>query len=173
MNLVKELPLRLNQLFGLFARLPVDGSSQMGLFRNLSTHVFRVRNFGSSLAMRVIFFWKCLNLDVYLKNANKNREKFFSFSHKCIWTVCIELSLLWREYLPSAVHVLTKNLERFHITSRNFFQLNYLHSHQWIMVKMLALRLNQSFGPLTMFSLDGSSQMELFIHLPNHVFRGL
>ena len=39
--MVKELPLILNQCFDLLTMLPVDGSSQMGLFRHLSNHVFR------------------------------------------------------------------------------------------------------------------------------------
>ena len=41
MNIVKVLPLRLNQCFGSFAMLPVDGFSQTGLYRHLSKHVFR------------------------------------------------------------------------------------------------------------------------------------
>ena len=34
--------------------------------------------------------------------------------------VCIELSLLRRKYLPSAVIVLTKNLKSFHVTKITF-----------------------------------------------------
>ena len=82
--------------------------------------------------MRVIYFWKCSKFDVDLKNAIKNSEKVFCFSDKCIWIVCIELSLLRREYLSSAVNVLTKSLETLHITTSDFFQVNYLQSDQWI-----------------------------------------
>ena len=82
--------------------------------------------------MRVIYFWKCSKFDVDLKNAIKNSEKVFCFSDKCIWIVCIELSLLRREYLSSAVNVLTKSLETLHITTSDFFQPNYFHNYQWI-----------------------------------------
>ena len=85
--------------------------------------------------MRVIYFWKCSEFDVDLKNAHKNSEKGFCFSDKCIWIVCIELSLLRREYLSWVVNVLTESLETFHITTSDFFRLNYLHSHQWIWKK--------------------------------------
>ena len=40
----------------------------------------------------------------------------FCFWDKCIWFVCIELSLLIREYLSSGVVVLTNSLKTFHVT---------------------------------------------------------
>ena len=36
-----------------------------------------------------------------MKNAHINWERVFSFSEKCIWLICIELSLLRREYFSS------------------------------------------------------------------------
>ena len=44
----------------------------------------------------------------------------FYFWDKCLWIVCIELSLLIREYLSSAVNVLTKSLKTFHVTKGDF-----------------------------------------------------
>ena len=41
-----------------FARLLVEGSSETGLFSDISDHVFGVRNFGKTKSMRVIFFFK-------------------------------------------------------------------------------------------------------------------
>ena len=38
----------------------------------------------------------------------------FCFWDKCVWIVCIHLSLLLREYLSSAVNVLRKGLKNFH-----------------------------------------------------------
>ena len=38
----------------------------------------------------------------------------------CIWIVSIELSLPIREYLSSAVNVLTKSFKTFHITNSDF-----------------------------------------------------
>ena len=38
----------------------------------------------------------------------------------CIWIVCIELSSPIREYLSSAVNVLTKSVKTFHVTKSDF-----------------------------------------------------
>ena len=50
----------------------------------------------------------------------KIEKKFFGSWDKCIWIVCIELSPQRREYLSSAVNVLTKSLQIFHGTKRDF-----------------------------------------------------
>ena len=42
------------------------------------------------------------------------------FSDKCIWIVSIHLSLLIREYLPSAVDVLKKSLKNIHVCKSDF-----------------------------------------------------
>ena len=78
------------------------------------------------------FHWKCSNFDVDLKNAHKNWEKVFCFSDRCIWIVCIELSLLRREYSSWSVNVLTKRLKTLHVTKSNFFELNYFHRDMWL-----------------------------------------
>ena len=44
----------------------------------------------------------------------------FCFWDKSIWIVCIELSLLLREYLSLAVNVLRKGLKNFHVSKRDF-----------------------------------------------------
>ena len=62
----------------------------------------------------------------------KNEKKFFCFCHEIIWILSIELSLLRREYFSSTVNVLNKSLETLHITTSDFFQLNYLHIDQLI-----------------------------------------
>ena len=82
--------------------------------------------------MRVFFLWKCSKFDVNLKNIENNWQKSFCLRDKCIWIGCVKLPLLRREYLSSAVNVLTNNLQIFHVTKRDSFQLNYLHSDQWI-----------------------------------------
>ena len=46
----------------------------------------------------------------------KNSEKVFCFWDKCIWIVCIQLPLLIREYLSSAVNLLKKRLKNFHVS---------------------------------------------------------
>ena len=82
--------------------------------------------------MRVTFFWKCSRFNVYLKNLQSNWKTSLSFWDNCIWVCCVKVHLLRREYLSSAVNVLANNVKIFHVTKRNLFQLNYLHSDQWI-----------------------------------------
>ena len=45
----------------------------------------------------------------------------FCFWDKSNWIVCINLSLLIREYLSLAVNVLRKGLKNFHVSKSNFF----------------------------------------------------
>ena len=45
----------------------------------------------------------------------------FRFWDKCIWIVCIDFSLLIREYLSSAVNVLRKGLKNFHVSKSDFY----------------------------------------------------
>ena len=81
---------------------------------------------GSSL------FWKCSKFNVDFENALKDLEKVFRFWDKSIWIWCIKLSLLRRQYLSSAVNVLTNSLKILHITRRDFSRLNCVHRRQWI-----------------------------------------
>ena len=68
---------RLEQCLGTFTMLLLEGFSETGLFRHLSNHVFRVRNFGNTKAVRVNFFPKCSKLNLDFKNEAKNLEKSF------------------------------------------------------------------------------------------------
>ena len=43
---------------------------------------------------------------------------------------CVKLSLLRREYLSSAVNVLTNTYKALHLTKTDFFRLNYLQNDQ-------------------------------------------
>ena len=70
--------------------------------------------------MRVNFFKKCPKFNADSKNAEKNREKLFCFWDKCIWIVSIHLSLLIREYLSLALHVLRKGVKNFHVSKSDF-----------------------------------------------------
>ena len=54
------------------------------------------------------------------KTYKKNTEKILSSWDKCIWIVCIHLSLLIREYLSSAVNVLRKGLKNIHVSKNDF-----------------------------------------------------
>ena len=106
------------------------GHLQLDFLAIYLTTSFGVSNFRKIQAIKVIYFGKSSKFDAYLKNAHKNSEKVFSFCHKCIWIVCIEMSLLRREYLSWAVNVLTKSLQTLNITMSDIFQLNYVHIDQ-------------------------------------------
>ena len=88
----------------------------------------------------------------------------FCFWDKCIWIVRIELSLLIREYLSSTVNVLQKVFIIF-MSLRVTFPTQLPSQWSMNMVKTLALRLNQCFGPFTMSPVEGSSQRGPFRHL--------
>ena len=58
----------------------------------------------------------------------KIQKKIFVFGINAFEFICVKLSPLRREYLPSALSGLANSLEILHITNRDFLQLNYLHS---------------------------------------------
>ena len=121
LKLVKALSLRLNRCFGLFAMTPVERSSQTGVFRHLSKHVFLGRQFRKYISYEGhLFFWKCSKFNADSRKAEKNERKMFCFWDKSIWIVYIHLSLLLREYLSLAVNVLSKGLKNFHVSKSDF-----------------------------------------------------
>ena len=71
--------------------------------------------------MRVIFFWKYWKFNADSKTAEKYPEKIFGFWDKSVWIVCIHFSLLIKEYLSSAVNVLRKGPENFHVSKSDFY----------------------------------------------------
>ena len=81
---------------------------------------FVVGNFGITLAMRLTCFWKCSKFNADSKNTEKKWGKFFCFWDKCIWIVCIHLSLLIREYLSLAVNALRKGLKNIRVSKKDF-----------------------------------------------------
>ena len=81
--------------------VPCRGSSETGIFRHLSDHVFGVRNLKNTKSMRLIFFFKSLKLKLDFKNAEKNSEKAFCCWEKCIWIVIVSINnrilLHWKQ----------------------------------------------------------------------------
>ena len=75
-------------------------------------------------------FWECWKFKLGLRRWEKNSEKINYFWDNCIWIGCVKLSLFRREYLSSAVSVLTKIRKILLITNRNFFWVNCLHIDQ-------------------------------------------
>ena len=60
----------------------------------------------------------------YFRNPMKNPQKRFRFWDNGVWTCCAKLCTLQREYLLSAVNVLTNSLKISDQTNADFFQLN-------------------------------------------------
>ena len=48
------------------------------------------------------------------------QKKFFCFWDKCIRVGCVKFPLVRREYLSSAVNILTNSLKIFYVFKRNF-----------------------------------------------------
>ena len=80
--MVKLVPFQFQQCFGLVTMLLFKGSSQMGLFRYLSNHVFRVRNFKNKSAMRVAFFKKMFKFECKFPKRKEKGRKYFFFYRK-------------------------------------------------------------------------------------------
>ena len=57
--------------------LLVKGTSETGIFKNLSNHVLGVRNFGTIKALRVIFFFKIFNIESRFQKMQQEAEKIF------------------------------------------------------------------------------------------------
>ena len=60
----------------------------------------------------------------------KIQKKAVCFCDNIIRIGCVNLSLLRREYLSSAVNVLTNTYKALHLTKTDFSQLNYLQNDQ-------------------------------------------
>ena len=114
-----------------FTMFLMKRSSKTGLFRHLSNHVLRVRNFGNTKAVRLIVFFKMFKINLDFKNAAKNWEKIFCFWDNCIWIGIVKLSLLRTGYFSSAANVWTSSLKIFQVNKRDLFQLNWLDSDHW------------------------------------------
>ena len=76
------------------------------------------------------FFWKCSKFNVDFENLRKNPEKAFYFWDNYVRNGCVKLSVLRREYLSSAVNVLTNSYKSLRLTKTDFFWLNYLPNDQ-------------------------------------------
>ena len=60
----------------------------------------------------------------------KKITKSFLFGDNCVRIGCVKLSLLRREYLSSAVNVLTNSYNAFRLTKTEFLRFNYLPNDQ-------------------------------------------
>ena len=75
------------------------------------------------------FFWKCSPFHVDFRKAIKNPEKIFYFKDNGVWTCRVKVCILRREYVFSAVNVLTNSPNILDLTKADFFQLNLSQTH--------------------------------------------
>ena len=64
------------------------------------------------------------------KMQEKIEQKLLCFWDDCVGIGCVKYSLLRREYLSSAVNVLTNTYKAFRLTKTDFFRLNFLQNDQ-------------------------------------------
>ena len=128
--MVKVLSFRLQQCFGTFNMLLVEGPFETEFLDIFLTTFSLVHKFKNTWAMRVIFFLKLVKIESKFRKWKKNLEIFFRFWDKCIWICFSKLPPLRRECLSSAVNGLTKSPKILHITKRDFFNPNCLHRDQ-------------------------------------------
>ena len=96
------------------------------------TTVFRVRNFQNNERCESSFFWNFENFIYISKIPKKCREKVLTFRENSILTGYLKLSLLRRQ---STVNMLKNSPDILPIIKTNFFELDCLHSGQWISQK--------------------------------------
>ena len=123
-NMIMAFSLILNQCSARFPCRLSSGALKRELLDIYLSAFFDDGSFENIEARRVIFVWQCSKFNADSKYAEKSWEKMFSFWEKCIWIVCIPFSLLIREYLSSAVHVLRKRLKNFNVSKCDFCNLS-------------------------------------------------
>ena len=132
MNMIKMLSCRFQQWFRRFSMLLVEGSSKTRLFRHFSEYLFGVHNFEVTKSMTILFFVKMFEIWSILQKCCKNFTKCFCFWDNCIWIGIVNLSLLRTGYFSWAANVLRSSPKNGHSRNRDFYQLNWLGSNQWI-----------------------------------------
>ena len=76
------------------------------------------------------FVSQCLKCNLDFKNASKNWQN--SFWDNFIWISIVKLPLLRTGHFSSTANELTSSPKIWHVNKRNFFQLNWRGSDQWI-----------------------------------------
>ena len=116
-----------------WAHLPcclMKGPLKCGFSDIYVTIFFAVCKLWKTSAMSVIFVSRIFKVWLRFQNCSKKLLKSFYFWDKCIRIGYFKLSLLKREFLSSALNILTNSLKILHINKRDFYQLNCFHSGQ-------------------------------------------
>ena len=169
MNLVKVVNLDSGKCFFPFTMLLVEGSSETGLFRHLSNHVFWSPSVKKYIHYEGQFFLKVFKIESKFRKRKKKFRIYFWFWDNFIWKCCYKFSLIRSEYLLSALNASRNSPMILDISQRNFKP--QLYSQRSInMVKDVSFRFENCFGPFTVLLVEGSSETGLFRNLSNHVF---
>ena len=94
---------------------------------NRSFRAFKSTHFSYSITSQIFklctlcFFWKCDKFCVDSKNSIKIKENVSHSWVDDLWTCWDKFSQLWREYMWSAVNVLTSTTEISDLTERDVF----------------------------------------------------
>ena len=108
-------------------------------------------------------FSKYSKFTLDFKNAAKNSEKVFCFWDNCIWIGIVKLSLLRTGYFSSAANVLTSSPKICHVNKRDFFQLNFLPSDQWLWWRCCHADCNSAWARLPSCLSKGPLKLEFSI----------
>ena len=111
---------RFQQCLGPFTMLLLVRSSETGLFRHLFNYAFWSPYFRQFISYEVHMFFKCSKFNLDLENGKNKREKVCCFLDNWIWIGCVKLTQWRREYLPSAVKVLTNSSKILHSLRETF-----------------------------------------------------
>ena len=108
-NLIEVLSWKIHKFLGSINMLTFQWCYETGLFRHLSNHAFHNLWLRKNIRYEGhLFLWKCIKFGVHSRNWAKYSENIFRFFDNFIWIGCGKFSLLRKEYLPSAITVLTK-----------------------------------------------------------------
>ena len=127
--MIQVLSCTFQQCLGPLACSLSKGVLKCGFLHLYLTTSFGVHNFRNAQGMRVIFVFQKLKIWSRCQKWSKKFKKYFYFLRNCIWIGWYKFSVLRREYLSSAVNVLTNSLKNSDITKRDIFQLFFVQSH--------------------------------------------
>ena len=146
------------QFFRYFNMLPVGQCSEARLFRHLTNCIF------CSLWFRKYITFEGVTIST--SDMEEKILKIFSFLDNCSWIGCYKFFRLRREYLPSAINLLT-NTSRISDTLRRTFS-NSLFAK--VMKQYDRSDVVQIFRLFYMLTVARCSETRLFRHLTNHLF---
>ena len=158
-----------------WARLPYclpKGSLKGDVLHNYLTTFSQSVNSKFQNPWRSSFFSKCSKFNLDLQNAPKNSENVFCLFNNWSLIGIVKLYLLRTGYLLLAANVLRSSPKIWHVNKRDFkFQLTWKWSMN--MIKVLWCGIQQCLGTHTMLLVEGFSEMGIFRHLSDYVFRVL